>query len=105
MPAPTPAATVRADPAPAPADTRPLLRGWIHLVAFVVTVIAAPFVVARAPSAGTAAALAVYMTSIAALFGVSAAFHRVRWSPRRAGGCAGPITPPSSWPSPGRTPP
>ena len=63
------------------ADGRPLLRGWIHLVAFVVTVIAAPFVVARAPTAGAAAALAIYMTSIAALFGVSAAFHRVRWSP------------------------
>jgi hemolysin III len=37
-------------------------------------------VVARAPTAGAAAALAIYMTSIAALFGVSAAFHRVRWS-------------------------
>ena len=70
-------------PAPGPtgADARPLLRGWIHLVAVVVTVIAAPFVVARAPTAGAAAALAVYMTAIAALFGVSAAFHRVRWSP------------------------
>ncbi len=69
-----------ADPEPS-ADARPLLRGWIHLVAVVVTVIAAPFVVARAPTAGAAAALAVYMTSITALFGVSAAFHRVRWSP------------------------
>jgi hemolysin III len=63
------------------ADGRPLLRGWIHLVAVVVTVIAAPFVVARAPNAGAAVALSVYMFSIAALFGVSAAFHRVRWSP------------------------
>jgi len=62
-------------------DARPLMRGWIHLVAVVVTVIGAPFVVARAPTAGAAAALAIYMTSIAALFGVSAAFHRVRWSP------------------------
>jgi hemolysin III len=66
---------------PDPIDARPLLRGWIHLVALVVTVIAAPFVVARAPTAGAAAALAIYMTSIIALFGVSAAFHRVKWSP------------------------
>jgi hemolysin III len=60
---------------------RPLLRGWIHLVAAIVTVIALPFVVARAPTVGSGLALAVYMISIAALFGVSAAFHRVRWSP------------------------
>ena len=63
------------------AATRPLLRGWIHLVAFVVTVIGAPFVIAQAPTAGAAAALAIYMTTIAALFGVSAAFHRIRWAP------------------------
>jgi hemolysin III len=66
---------------PETAAGRPLLRGWIHLVAFVVVVVAAPFVVAQAPTAGAAAALAIYMTTIAALFGVSAAFHRVRWSP------------------------
>jgi hemolysin III len=79
----TPTATDHpiAGPDPGSVDTRPLLRGWIHLVAVVVTVIAAPFVVARAPTAGAAAALAIYMTSIVALFGVSASFHRIRWSP------------------------
>ena len=66
---------------PAPADARPLLRGWIHLVAVVVAVVATPLVVAAAPSAGAAVALTVYMLSVVALFGVSAAFHRVRWSP------------------------
>jgi hemolysin III len=50
-------------------------------VAFVATVIGAPFVIARAPTAGSTADLTIYMVSIAALFGVSAAFHRVRWSP------------------------
>lgn len=79
-----PASTTVDPPTPAGAtgiDSRPLLRGWIHLVAFAVALVAAPFVVARAPTAGSAAALAIYMTSIVALFGVSAAFHRVRWSP------------------------
>jgi hemolysin III len=80
MPAPT-VAPEAPDALPAPAEGRPLLRGWIHLGAVVVTVIAAPFVVARAPTVGAAFALAIYMTSIIALFGVSAAFHRVRWSP------------------------
>ena len=70
-------------PAPDPVAARPLLRGWIHLVAVVVTLVAAPFVVARAPTAGAAAALAIYMTSIVALFGVSAAFHRVKLVPGR----------------------
>src|SRR5580658_8307827 len=81
MPTPTIAVAQAPEPVSDPAAGRPLLRGWLHLVAAVVTVIAAPFVVARAPTAGAAAALAVYMTSIVALFGVSAAFHRVRWSP------------------------
>jgi hemolysin III len=63
------------------AEGRPLLRGWIHLVAVVVTVVATPFVVARAPNVGAGVALTIYMLSIIALFGVSAAFHRVRWSP------------------------
>jgi len=79
----TPTATGHPVPGttPDPVDERPLLRGWIHLVAVVVAVIATPFVVARAPTAGAAAALAIYMTSIVALFGVSASFHRIRWSP------------------------
>lgn len=81
MPTTSTAEHLSPEPGEPSSDTRPLLRGWIHLVAVVVTVIAAPFVVARAPTAGAAAALAVYMTSIVALFGVSAAFHRVRWSP------------------------
>lgn len=59
---------------------RPLLRGWLHLVAFAVTIVAGPFLIARAPTAGATAALVVYVLSIAALFGVSAAFHRRRWS-------------------------
>ena len=70
-----------AGPPGPPAAARPRLRGWIHLVAAVVVVGAAPVVVLRGPTAAARAALAVYMTSLVALFGVSAAFHRVRWSP------------------------
>jgi hemolysin III len=80
----TPPVTVEPEaplPTPEVAAGRPLLRGWIHLVAAVVTVIALPFVMVAAPTAGEGVALAVYMVSIAALFSVSAAFHRVRWSP------------------------
>jgi len=60
---------------------KPKLRGWIHLVAFGVTLVAGPLLIAQAPTPGAAAALTVYVLSIALLFGVSAAFHRVTWSP------------------------
>jgi hemolysin III len=81
MPAPTITDPQAPEPGTDPVAGRPLLRGWLHLVAAVVALVAAPFVVAKAPTDGAAAALAIYMTSIVALFGVSAAFHRVRWAP------------------------
>ncbi|MGA2036674.1 MAG: hemolysin III family protein [Acidimicrobiales bacterium] len=70
-----------ADAGPALEATRPLLRGWIHLGALCVFVVAGPVLAAQAPTTWTATALAVYALSIVALFGVSTAFHRVRWAP------------------------
>lgn len=61
---------------------RPLMRGWIHIGAFVVFAIAAPLLAAQAPTPWTASALSIYATSIVALFGVSASFHRICWSPK-----------------------
>ena len=60
---------------------RPLLRGWIHFGALCVFAIAGPVLAAQAPTPWTSVALAVYAASIVALFGVSAAFHRVNWTP------------------------
>jgi hemolysin III len=81
VPPPTIVDPPTTEPATDPVAARPLLRGWLHLVAFVVTIVAVPIVIARAPTTGAAAALSVYLLSIGALFGVSAAFHRIRWSP------------------------
>jgi hemolysin III len=67
--------------APPPESSRPVLRGWLHLVSFVVVLVAGPLLVAHAHTDGARAALTVYVVSLAALFGVSAAFHRIRWSP------------------------
>jgi hemolysin III len=68
---------------PAPPDGRqkPAWRGWIHLVAFVVTLVVGPFLIARGPTTADKVALSIYVVSIAALFGISAAFHRINWSP------------------------
>ncbi|MGH9028448.1 MAG: PAQR family membrane homeostasis protein TrhA [Acidimicrobiales bacterium] len=73
----------RADTATAPmaVAAKPLLRGWFHLGALVVFLVAGPLLSAHARTAWTCAALVVYVVSIVALFGVSSAFHRITWSP------------------------
>ncbi len=67
--------------APAVVAQRPVLRGWLHVGACAAVVVAGPLLVAQAPDAGAGVVLTVYVLSLLALFGVSAAFHRVRWSP------------------------
>jgi hemolysin III len=59
---------------------RPLLRGWLHVVAFVGWLVGGPFLIAAGPDAAAKAALAVYVAGMLVLFGTSAAFHRVSWS-------------------------
>jgi len=60
---------------------KPRLRGVLHEVAFFVWLVAGTWLVWTAPTAGSAAVLAVYVVSVAALFGVSALFHRHHWGP------------------------
>ncbi len=59
---------------------RPLLRGWLHVGAFVGWLIGGPFLIAAGPDGAARTALAVYVAGMLAMFGTSAAFHRVRWS-------------------------
>ncbi len=61
-------------------EARPRMRGWIHTVAFFVFLAASPWLLAQSPSAGATVAISIYVVSILGLFGVSALFHRVRWS-------------------------
>lgn len=65
---------------------RPLLRGWLHVVGAVALLGASPALVARAHTAAQVAWSLCYVLGVAGMFAVSAAFHRVRWSPpaRRA---------------------
>lgn len=59
---------------------RPLLRGWSHLLAFAVMLLAGPLLVAgaRPDARGFVAA---HAASLTALFGVSALYHRKLWRP------------------------
>jgi hemolysin III len=59
---------------------RPLLRGWLHAAAFVGFLIGGPFLVAAAPDTAATVILCVYVLSQLVMFGISAAFHRFRWS-------------------------
>ena len=56
---------------------RPLLRGWLHAGAFVAWLIGGPFLIAAGPDAAATAELAVYVAGMLAMFGTSAAFHRL----------------------------
>jgi hemolysin III len=65
------------DRLPAP---KPLLRGWLHQVAFFVSVPAGIALVAFAQGVEGHVAAAIFATSLTGLYGVSAAYHRGRWS-------------------------
>lgn len=61
----------------------PRLRGWIHLVAFVASVVAGAALVGVAIVAGrdnAAWTTGLYALGLSALFGVSALYHRRRWT-------------------------
>jgi hemolysin III len=59
--------------------TQPRLRGWIHLCAIPVAVVATLVLVAAAPDARARTAAIVYGAAMCALFTVSALYHRLRW--------------------------
>ncbi len=61
-------------------DDRPLLRGWLHVGAFVGWLIGGPFLILAGPDATARVALSFYVAGMLVMFGTSAAFHRVRWS-------------------------
>jgi hemolysin III len=63
-------------------DAKPRLRGVSHHIAFYVAACAGVLLVAAAESARSMAATLVYAVLLAAMFGVSASYHRIDWGPR-----------------------
>jgi hemolysin III len=62
---------------------RPRLRGVIHQAAFAVAIVVGALLIAYADEdARTRAAAVIFAASVAAMFGASALYHRVTWSPR-----------------------
>ena len=58
----------------------PLLRGWLHLVCFFLSLPAGLLVIATAHTPLARKAAIVYAIGVSALFGVSALYHRRVWS-------------------------
>src|SRR5687767_16020875 len=65
-------------------DTRPRMRGWLHLFAFFGAIAAGAVLVPPASMLGYRAGLSVgvYSLTICGLFGISALYHRRRRAPR-----------------------
>jgi hemolysin III len=59
---------------------KPVLRGWLHLLCFGVSLVLGPLLLARAHGARPTMAVAVYAASVSALFGISALYHRGTWT-------------------------
>lgn len=66
----------------APLPQKPLLRGWLHLVAFVVATCAGVALTLSAQPGQARAFALIYSLSLAALFGLSSLYHRPNWRPR-----------------------
>jgi hemolysin III len=61
---------------------KPMLRGWSHVVAFAtVAVLGSILILASTATASHRMWLAMYVMGTLAMFGVSALYHRVRWTP------------------------
>ncbi|MFC6886146.1 MULTISPECIES: PAQR family membrane homeostasis protein TrhA [Actinomadura] len=61
---------------------KPELRGWLHAGAFPLALVAGMVLVALGPTLAARLCAMVYALTSAMLFGVSAAYHRGRWSQR-----------------------
>ncbi|MFN8542813.1 MAG: hemolysin III family protein [Candidatus Binatia bacterium] len=60
---------------------KPRLRGVLHQYAFLVSLLTGAGLVLAAPTGRAMLAVTIYAISVSALFGVSALYHRVHWSP------------------------
>jgi hemolysin III len=64
-----------------PPGLRPRLRGVSHQYAFFVAVVLGAALVVAAPTGRAAAVAGIYAAGVCGLFGVSALYHRVTWTP------------------------
>lgn len=65
-----------------PRAPKPLWRGWIHLVAFELSLVAGTALVIIANTATEIVSTSIYAASLSGLLGASALYHRGNWTPK-----------------------
>ena len=65
-----------------PDPAKPLLRGWLHLGAAPIALIAGMALIVWAPTLAGRISAAIFTLSAVLLFGTSAVYHRGNWSPK-----------------------
>ncbi|GIG53632.1 PAQR family membrane homeostasis protein TrhA [Demequina activiva] len=65
-----------------PDPAKPLMRGWLHLGAAPIALIAGMVLVVFAPTLAGRVSTAIFTLTAVMLFGTSAVYHRGNWSPR-----------------------
>jgi hemolysin III len=58
---------------------KPRFRGWLHLVSFEASLVLGTLVIVAADGPTEVTAASIYVTSVSALFGTSALYHRGNW--------------------------
>lgn len=67
-----------------PTPGKPLLRGWLHLGAAPIVLVAGMALMVFAPTLGGRVSAGVFTLTAVMLFGTSAVYHRGDWTPRTA---------------------
>jgi hemolysin III len=62
---------------------KPLLRGWSHLVGFVVALSIGGILIAAAPPGSARVSIVIYVFGLCTMLGVSSLYHRGRWNERQ----------------------
>jgi hemolysin III len=60
--------------------TKPVFRGWLHLLWFEASLVLCTLLLVHTHGARRVTAVAVYAVSVTALFGISALYHRGNWT-------------------------
>ena len=63
-------------------EMKPKLRGWIHAGTFPVAIALGALLIAFSQGVAATAGAIIFMVTSLALFGVSALYHRIGWSPK-----------------------
>jgi len=69
------------EPSLVTAETKPTWRGWIHAGTFPLAIVLGVILIVAADGAAAKISSAVFVASSLLLFGTSALYHRINWSP------------------------